>query len=373
MPPRRKPGRRPHDVPPDLCYYKPRNAACVYLNGGRKLLGEWGSPEAKAAYKAVVASWEATNRGRQFRPSGVVTVADLVASFISHAEVYYRRADGSRTDEVAHYRVALRPLLAIGDRPVDFVTFKDIVEIRDAWVRADHERQYVNKLLFRVKHVFAWGRRERLVPAAIAADVSDVPSLPKGRSTARERQPIRSADLRDVRAAMRHLAPEFRLAVLIQLRCCARPGEVCAMHSREIHRGSVVVDGEHLAVPPGVLAFAPSQHKAGWRGKTVIYTIGPKLQKRLAPLLARGGFLFPGVRAEHWVENWYSRKIKKACEAAGVAWTPNQLRHTALTRLKRLAGREAARAAVDHGSARTTDTYLDRDLTDKGKISLRWG
>lgn len=374
MPPKRKPGRRPNGQPPDLCFYKPRQAACVYLNGTRRLLGPWGSAEAKAAYAQVVADWQAANRSRLFTPSGrAVSVADWIAAFISHAEVYYRGPDQLQTDEVRGFRNALAPLLAFDNRPVDDLAFEDIVAIRDAWVAADLERGYVNKQIGRIKRALRWGKRERLVSASVIADIDDVPLLPKGRSVAREKQPITPADLRAVHATLRLLPRSYRDAVMVQLRCGARPGEVCRMHVSEIHEREVEVGGEVLAIPPGCWAFVPSRHKTKWRGKVVVYVIGPKLQRRLRPLLARGGYLFPGKRSPHFARNRYTTDIGEAAKRVGAeAWSPRMLRHNFLTRRKRKASRERARAAVMHTSATMTDNYIERDLIGVGADALKW-
>lgn len=374
--PKRRPGRRPGNQPPDLCYYAPRNQAVVYMAGKRHYLGVWDSPEAKAAYLDVVRSWESQNRGKRlFHPSGpIVTVADVVAAFLSHAEIYYRRADGSRTGEATSFRKALTPLLKIGERPIGQLGFADVQAIVDDWVASDYERGHINKQLGRIKGAMKWGKTKRLVPREVFAEIADVPTLPKGRSVAREGRIIVAADLRAVLAAVRHMSSALRLAVIVQLRTGARPGEVCAMRTSEIHRTEAMVDGRIVPVPPGVWAFVPVQQKNRWRGKSAAYAIGPKLQRRLTPLLDRE-FLFPGERIDHIREDWYSTKIAEACAVAGLgdrAWTPNQLRHCVLTRRERRDGREAARASVGHSSATTTDGYVDRDLTKAAKTALRW-
>lgn len=374
--PKRRPGRRPDDQPPDLCYYAPRNQAVVYLGGKRVYLGQWGSNEAKAAYKSVIAEWESRHRiSRVFRPSGsLVTVADLVAAFLSHAEVYYRRADGQQTAEVRHFRNSLAPLLSLGSRPISQLRFEDVKAIVDGWVAADLERGYVNQMLGRVKCAMKWGKEQRLVPKEVFADIADVPRLKKGRSLARETEPIVAANLLAVRAAMRHLTPALRLVVIVQLRTGARPGEVCAMRAAEIHRREAIVDGRTIAVPDGVWAFVPREQKNKWRGKSAAYAIGPKLRRRLIPLLGQE-FLFPGERIDFIREDWYAAKVQEACAAASLGdrtWTPNQLRHTYLSRRNRRAGRDAARASVGHTSALTTDGYIDRDLTEAAKHALRW-
>jgi hypothetical protein len=58
----------------------------------------------------------------------------------------------------------------------------------------------------------------------------------------------------------------------------------------------------------------------------------------------------------------YRRAIHRACDLAKIErWSPNRLRHTAATRVRREMGIDAARALLGHSDADTTTIYAERD------------
>jgi integrase len=53
----------------------------------------------------------------------------------------------------------------------------------------------------------------------------------------------------------------------------------------------------------------------------------------------------------------------RACRKAGIPhWHPNQLRHTAATKIRQRYGLEAARQILGHRSTATTEIYAEADL-----------
>ena len=67
----------------------------------------------------------------------------------------------------------------------------------------------------------------------------------------------------------------------------------------------------------------------------------------------------PGVQ---YATDVYRRAITRACEAAGIPrWSPNQLRHTAGTEIRRQFGVEASRVTLGHSKISTTEIYSERD------------
>jgi len=58
----------------------------------------------------------------------------------------------------------------------------------------------------------------------------------------------------------------------------------------------------------------------------------------------------------------YRRAIHRACDLAKIErWSPNRLRHTAATRVRREMGIDAARALLGYSDADTTMIYAERD------------
>jgi integrase len=71
---------------------------------------------------------------------------------------------------------------------------------------------------------------------------------------------------------------------------------------------------------------------------------------------------------------------RKAAEKAGrtehrgiPVWRPNQLRHTAATRIRKAANVETARTALGHSDIRVTEIYAERDLEAAKAVIARIG
>ena len=70
----------------------------------------------------------------------------------------------------------------------------------------------------------------------------------------------------------------------------------------------------------------------------------------------------------------YSNTIKRCCKRLGIpVWTPNQLRHTAATAIRKSADVETAKTILGHSELRTTEIYAERELARAVEIMLRIG
>ena len=54
-------------------------------------------------------------------------------------------------------------------------------------------------------------------------------------------------------------------------------------------------------------------------------------------------------------------------------WSPNQIRHTAGTEIRKRFGLEAAQVALGHSSADVTQIYAERDLTKAADVARQVG
>ena len=117
-------------------------------------------------------------------------MAELALAFWRHAKTYYRK-DGRPTAEAAGIRVALRNLReTYGSVPVaDFGPLAlKATQIR--MIELGHSRAYVNANVHRIRGMFRWGVAEELVPAQVYHALTAVSGLRKGRTTAREAEPV---------------------------------------------------------------------------------------------------------------------------------------------------------------------------------------
>ncbi len=97
-------------IPTHRCY-KSRNLGLVILDGKQHYLGPYGKPESLAEYERLIQEWLAKKAGTPTdgRADRRVTVDELILAFWKHAQVHYRKPDGSPSGELANLKVALRP------------------------------------------------------------------------------------------------------------------------------------------------------------------------------------------------------------------------------------------------------------------------
>jgi integrase len=77
---------------------------------------------------------------------------------------------------------------------------------------------------------------------------------------------------------------------------------------------------------------------------------------------------------EHYTAGTYRQAIDRACDRASVPrFSPNRLRHSAATRLRRELGIDTARTVLGHSDADTTATYAERDLEAARQAMARFG
>ena len=82
----------------------------------------------------------------------------------------------------------------------------------------------------------------------------------------------------------------------------------------------------------------------------------------------------PSRRGSHYTKDSYKRAIARACKRAGVDhWSPNQLRHSRGTELRRTYGLEAAQTVLGHRRADVTQIYAERDYGLARKVMREVG
>jgi integrase len=345
-----------------------------------------------------------------------VTVADLAAAFWRYAELHYRKPDGTPTNELNEYRVALRPVRHLyGNLPAEEFTPLKLKAVRELMVRGyTHPkhgeqrglaRRVVNRRVGRVMRAFKWGVGEELVPEFVWSALRSVEGLERGRTEARETEPVTPVASEIVEATLPYLLPPVRAMVRVQFLTGMRPGEACLLRACDIDMAG------------RVWLFRPKEHKTAHQGKERVIAIGPKAQEALKPWLKLDleAYLFcpreavaaklaaraaarktplscgnrPGTnqrkkptrrpgeryttrsyyhavqaavtRADHAARQQATREALEAGReppAAGVVfvppWHPNQLRHARATEVRRRFGLEAAQVALGHSSADVT-------------------
>lgn len=343
--------------------------------------------------------WHVRNPGHE---NQVLTCSGLWEQFKTHAESYYVHPDGSQTGEARNIGYAFSPVLELFDgvAAADFGP-KMLKRCRERMIEDDLCLNEVNKRVNKIRQVFKWAASEELVPEGVWVALQTVQSLPAGRQLARESDPVRPVANRWVWAVVGDVTSVVGAMVQLQYWTACRPGEAVLL--RPIDLEMTGIDGEQMRV----WRWHPPQHKTAWRErqrkrgrKTIL--VGPQAQAAIQRFLSRPveAFCFSPLESEReryaecenhrhqvvvepktgrrvgdrYTEATYSRAIRYACKRLGVPeWSPNQLRHTALTRLGNQFSDDLARVVAGHAKIDTTEIYLERELTKAAEVMARVG
>lgn len=172
--------------------------AFVVLSGKRIYLGPYDTPESRQRYDRVVAEWLAG--GRQLQPQAEThTIGELCDRFLQHADGYYRRPDGTPTNEPTTLRMALRPLRQLyGNTPAGEFGPLALKAVRQCMIDCKWCRGTVNNMVMRVKKLFRWATENELVPAGVHTALVAVAGLKRGRCATPERASRYGPSLRPV-------------------------------------------------------------------------------------------------------------------------------------------------------------------------------
>ncbi len=172
--------------------HKASGQAFVELNGRRHYLGPHGSRTSRDEYDRLIGEW--LQNGRTMKPpdaeSGSLLVVELIAGYLNFAKSYYRK-NGRLTSEYAAILHAVLPLKQLYGRkrvnefgPIALQTVMARM-VANGWARTT-----VNRQTGRIKRMFKWGVSQEIIPASIYHALSTVSGLRKGRTEARETDPV---------------------------------------------------------------------------------------------------------------------------------------------------------------------------------------
>ena len=346
---------------PRYLLHKATGQARVRINGKDLYLGKHGSPESRAKYDEVVAEWLRDNReGHKHR----LTIGELSLQYMAHAGMYYRK-NGKPTSEISCIKIALRFLNRTFSNSLVFEF--DVVKlesIQQAMVEEGFVRTSINRHVGRIRRMFRWGQRKRIVPREVLPDLQCLDDLKSGRSDAVESEPVKPVPLSLIDSIEPFVSRQVWAMVQLQLLTGARPGEIRIMRACDI-----IMTGR-------IWEYRPRSHKAEHHGKDRIVFIGPKAQEIVREFLKTdtSAYLFSprdavGTRTgkrspgEFYSKFSYRQAIAKACDKAEIPhWHPNQLRHNAGTLMRREFGIEATRTVLGHSQTATTEIYAERDF-----------
>jgi integrase len=389
--------------------------------GGRRdiLLGPWDSPQSKAEYRRILAGLDANNgtaAPKAAPDASDLTVNELLDSYYwPFAEKHYGT---DPRGELANMRDAVRSLRELYEhspaREFDSLALEALQEYLAKSGRLS--RATINARINRVRRVFKWAVRKKLVPATVLQEIQTVPGLQRGRCEAPESEGIPPVAAEHVEATLPYHSRHVAAMVRLQLLTGCRAGEV------------VLIRGTDLETRGELWKYRPLKHKLQWRGVERVIDIGPRAQAILKEFLkpdpqafwfsprdARAEYqALPAARrktkrtpselrrkrkpspkraaAERYTVNSYRGAIVRACDRANrealerlaeqmkregkgadqikqelegkrlvPRWSPLQLRHTRADQVRSLFGIEASMAHLGHRRVETTQIYSEKN------------
>ena len=259
----------PRSRVPSYRLHKNTGQAVVTLrtpDGGRRdvYLGAYNSEASRAEYARLIARGPTADPEPAGRPVKTATVAEVLLAFLTHADNYYRRPDGTRTDEVREFRLSCRVVRELyAALPSSEFGPLALKAVRQRMIDAGLSRPLVNRRTNRVKHVFKWAASEELVTGAVYQSLRCLAGLQAGRSAAPETAPVVIAD---VDATFPFVRPAVAGMIRFQQLTGCRPGEVCLVRPCD------------LDTTADVWLYRPRYHKLAYRNQVRVIAVGPRAQ-----------------------------------------------------------------------------------------------
>lgn len=391
-------GRLRRDSLPSYRRHRPSGQAVVTLDSRDIYLGPYRSPESRAKYDRVVAEWLASGHARSTSAKDTATVDEVLLAFWRHAQTHYKK-NGEPTSEVG----LIHDALAFAHRLYGTTLAKDFGPLalkacRQSMVDATWCRGVVNRATGRIKRAFRLATENELVPPSTFHALAAVIGLQRGRTEAREPEPVRPVPEADIDRILPHLPPRVAAMVQLQRWAAMRPHEVTILRARDLN----------TSVDPWV--YIPESHKSEHHDRERRIFLGPQAQAILRPWLRPdlSGYVFSPKESEEernaerrqlraspmtpsqakrrrksrpaaapgecYRVDTYRRAIARACDEAGVPrFAPNRLPHSAATRLRARFGLEALRTVLGHSDASVSAVYAERDFEAAARVALEAG
>lgn len=348
--------------PPPVKLHKASNRDYVLYKNVQHYLGPAGSAESRRNYAALLQRLAGADPNVTAAPEPAgLAVAEVFARWL--AEEAPKLANAHEADCVGY---AFGPALRLFARTpaADFDAglleeARDDMVVREGWAPCT-----VRHACSRVRRVWRWAERKRLVPRGSWANLRTLPPLPPHDARFRSRpEPRKAFSREEVEKALAFCVPPLAAALTFQFWTGCR-----SQDARRLKPGQIDRSGD-------VWGYRPPQHKGTWRGAGREVMIGPRCQEALVPWLEGKGpdeWAFPcharvprssrktdWLRGEHcYSRQAYGRGAAAAGKRAGLGGFQSYcLRHSAKQRVAREMGLDFARSFLGQESLSVTDNY----------------
>ena len=407
---------------PSYRHHQASGQAVVTLNGRDTYLGAYNSPESRQNYQRVLKEWLTNARQRptscsssDSAPSAPdLTVNEIFVAYWGFVQQHYVKY-GKPTSEGASIKRALIPLLELyGRQPARTFGPLALKTCRQALIDAGLTRGVINNHVGRVKRFFKWATENEMVPSTVYHGLQAVAGLRRGRSAAPESGRVQPVPVDHLDAVLPHVNRQVAAMIQLQRLTGMRPGEVIILRACD------------LDTTGPIWLYKPLVHKTEHHDRERLIFLGPQAQAVVKPFLTGqpDAYVFSPERAmaehraqlrvrrrtpltpsqrkrsrkhqprkqpgERYTIGSYEHAIIRGCDRAfpvpdGLVeaaakqwrrdhrWSPNQLRHSAATFLRKQFGIEAARVVLGHRSALITEIYAELDQQKAADIMAEVG
>jgi hypothetical protein len=214
----------------------------VQLNGHRIYLGKHGSEESREKYRRIVAEWLAngsspvspTMAGTTPGVTGGVLVDQVILAYWQFAQGYYQKI-GHQTGEAYNIKRALRPLRRLYGSTLAGDFGPDALElVQRSMIDGGLSRNVINGRVSRIKRMFRWASKKKMVPGETCYGLKSVEGLQRGRFNVREATPVKPVPDEHVLAVLPRVNPVVRAMVQVQELAGMRPQDIRNMRTCDL-------------------------------------------------------------------------------------------------------------------------------------------
>lgn len=339
--------------------------------GAGKSRRRYKSLQTKSERKAKEKQKEHDEQMRRPRTSYCdTTVAELCEKY----RIAMKKRHVDRPGPVSsRYGVVLAALKTLeegyGNLYIDDFTVECLMKLQRKWIEDGRARATVNDYVSIVRQMFHWALAETDLPFENYVRLGLVKQLKKGQTDAKDRQRSKVVAQEHI-DAIRDDVPEMAGALIeLQMLTAARPGELLSLKPTDIDtRGDVWI-------------ATLREHKTAYCGEERKLRFGPKAQAILRKWMAKVAVDTVIFRYDMAGYRWairraierYNKKADEEDRPRMPHWSPNQLRHTAATRIRKNESLDAVQVILGHKQVDMTQHYAKADEEKANAVILAMG
>ncbi len=368
--------------PPSILFHRSSGQSRIRVNGDDVYLGPHGSEESRRRYAETIARLLVEGKAAPARKTDTpyLTVNDVLDQFDRHAA----ETCSERGREYDQFQLVYQPLrrlygtTAAAEFDADKLEDLQRALATGSWMSAEDRkapnrkptgglcRRIVNRRIGKVRHIWQWAERKKLVPTGAFHALKAVAPLRATSKLARSSPRPQATTLEELKRILPYCRADIAAMLLVQWWTGCRSGEV-----RSLRVGDVTLAA-------GVRTYRPREHKTDYLGEERTIAVGPKAWSVLGPWLVGktpDDYAFPSPKTgAAWTRDGYCHAVRAAAKKAGLpGWHPYRCRHGARMRIGAAAGDEAARAVLGHKTISTTEHYGQLDAALAARVQAKLG